>query len=324
MKVLILGKGRIGKAVKYYFKKQNLNIKVGFLNKDAEVRNCDLIISALPGDVGEKALKLALKYKKDLIDIADVDHEYYFKNKKNIKEKGILVIPQAGFSPGLVNFICGREVKKNKVKEIEILAGSLSEQKNSFPFLWCFEDLIEGHQLKATIIKNGEKIKKLAFSDYKKQRIEKIEGESYLAEGLGSLIDNLKVKNMNYRIIRNLGFHEFFKALDDEDLLEDENIKATGKKLEAKKQDNLTIGIVKIKTSKKNIIWKIKTFSKKNELLNSMQKITAIFPAVLVKELLKGNISQKGLVFPEKLGEDKVLFKKIISQIKKQISLIRT
>ena len=322
MKVLILGKGRIGKAVKYYLKKLNFDIRVSFLNKGTDIKNCDLIISALPGDVGEKALKLALKHKKDLIDIADLDHSFYLKNKKKIKQKGILVIPFAGFSPGLINFICGKEVKENKVDEIEILAGSLSKQKSSFPFLWRFDDLIEGHELKATFIKNGKKIKVSPFSDYKKQRIEKIEAETYLAEGLGSLTDNLKVKNMSYRIIANLGFYEFFKALDNEDLLEDENIEATGKKLESKKQDNLTIGIIRIKTDKKEITWKMKTFSEKNEALNSMQKITAVFPAVLAKEILKGNIAQKGLIFPEQLGQDKNLFKKIISQIKKQTSLV--
>ena len=320
MKIVILGKGRIGKAVKYYLKKLNLNVKVGFFNTKKDIKDCDLLISALPGDEGELALKLALKYRKNLIDIADLDYEFYLKNKNNIKKAEILVIPFAGFSPGLVNFICGREVKNNNVKEIEISAGSLSKEKDSFPFLWCFEDLIEGHELKATIIKNGKKIKKPAFSDYRKQKIEKINTETYLAEGLGSLVDNLKVKNISYRIIRNIGFYEFFKSLENQNMLNEKNIELTQRKLESKKQDNLTIGVIKIKTDKKEIIWKMKTFSKENESLNSMQKITAIFPALLVKEILKGNINKKGLFFPEHLGQDKNLFKKIISQTKKQIS----
>ncbi len=325
MKVLILGKGRIGRALSYYLKKQNLNVEVSFFNDEKDIEKADLLISALPGDIGELGLKLALKFKKDLIDIADLDYEFYLKHEKKIKKTGILVIPFAGFSPGLVNFICGREVKQNKVKQIEISAGSLSGQKNSFPFLWCFEDLIEGHQLEPVLIKNGKRVKVKPFSDYKKQKIQGIDSETYLAEGLGSLIDNLKIKNMSYRIIRNLGFYEFFKSLNNKNLLEDENIKSTAKKLESKKQDNLTVGIIKIKTDKKQITWEMKSISKKNESLNSMQKITAIFPAVLAKEVLSKNISQKGLFFPEQLGQDnKGLFEKIISQIKIQVSLKRS
>lgn len=321
MKIVIFGKGRIGKAVKYYLKKLNLDMKVGFFNTEKDVKDCDLLISALPGDAGELALELALKYRKNLIDIADLDYEFYLKNKNNIKKAGILVIPFAGFSPGLVNFICGREVKNNNVKEIEISVGSLSKEKDSFPFLWCFEDLIEGHELKATIIKNGKKIKKPAFSDYEKQKIEKLDAESYLAEGLGSLVDNLKVKNMSYRIIRNIGFYEFFKSLEDKNLLEDKNIELTAKTLEGRKQDNLTIGIIKIKTDKKEIIWKMKAFSKETELLNSMQKITAVFPAMLVKEILRGDFVQKGLIFSEQLGNDKDLFNRILKEVKKEISI---
>lgn len=321
MKVVIFGKGRIGKAVKYYLKKLNLDVKVGFLNKDAAAKDCDLIISTLPGDIGELGLKLALKFKKDLIDISDLDYSFYLKNKRKIKEKGILVIPFAGFSPGLVNFICGREVKENKVKEIEILTGSLSNQKYSFPFLWCFDDLIEGHQLKATLIKNGKKIKVSPFSDYREERIEKIEAESYLAEGLCSLIDTLKVKNMSYRVVRNFGFSYFFKYLEGYGFFNDQNIDFTKKILESRKQDNLTLGEIRIKTAKKQIFWKMKMFSKKNEKLNSMQKITAIFPAVLARELFKGSISQKGLTFPEQLGGDKPLFKKIFKEFKKEISI---
>ncbi len=318
-KILILGKGRIGRAVKYYLRKQSLNIKVSFFNNEKDIKNSDLLISALPGDVGELGLKLALKFKKDLIDISDLEHSFYLKNKKKIKEKGILVIPLAGFSPGLVNFICGRESKENKVKEIEISAGSLSPKSFFFPFLWCFEDLIEGHQSKATVLRNGKKIKVSPFSDYRKEKIEKIDAESYLAEGLCSLIDTLKVKNMSYRVIRNLGFSYFFKYLDGYGFLNDQNIDFTKKILESRKQDNLTLGEIRIKVAKKQILWKMKTFSKKNEKLNSMQKITAIFPVALAKELLRGNISQKGLVFPEQLGEDSPLFKEIFKELKKEI-----
>jgi len=323
MNIIIFGKGRIGKAVECYLKKQNLNIKVSFLNNDMDAKKADLIISALPGDIGEKALKLALKYKKDLIDIADVEHSFYFKNKKKIKEKGILVIPNAGFSPGLVNFICGREVKNNKVDTIEILGGSLSTKEFSFPFLWCFDDLIETYQSKPVFLKNGRKITAPHFYNYKNEKIKKIEAETYLDDCLCSLIDTLKVKNIRYRLIRNFGFKYFFKYLENYGFFKDENIDITRKILEAKKQDNFTIGEVRIRAGKNKIVWKMETFSKKDEPLNSMQKITAIFPALLVKEVLKGNINKKGLFFPEHLGQNKDLFQKIISQTKKQISLVR-
>ena len=104
-----------------------------------------------------------------------------------------------------------------------------------------------------------------------------------------------------------------------------ENLNGVKKVLEGRKEDNITLAKIKIKTKSKDIIWKLKAFSKKNEKLNSMQKITAVFPAVLIKILLKGEFTfKKGLFFPEELGKDEKLFKKILREIKKEVFITCT
>ena len=140
-KILILGNGRIAGAVSFFCKKIT-GASVAFLHSDEDAANCDLIIGALAGELGEKGLNLALKYKKNLLDISDIDPPYYLKNKKAIKDAGIIVIPGCGFAPGLVNCILGRELTALKnIKSVEVKAGSLTKKRFLFPFLWCFEDL---------------------------------------------------------------------------------------------------------------------------------------------------------------------------------------
>ena len=173
------------------------------------------------------------------------------------------------------------------------------------------------------MIRNGKKIKVLPFSDYKKEKIEGIETENYLAEGLDSLLYSLKVKNMSYRVLRPLGFHNFFKYLENYGFFKKENIDLTKKILEEKKGDNLTFGEVKIKIEKKKAIWKLRSSSKKNEKLSSMQKISGILPVVLARTLLEKDFYQRGLLFLEKLGEDKNLFNRILKEVKKEISITR-
>ena len=122
-----------------------------------EIKNFDLLIGALPGEVGEKGLRLALKYKKDLIDISDLEPEFYLKKKGDIEREKIMVIPGCGFCPGLVNFILGWErINQEKIREIEIKAGTLSPKKFFFPFLWCFEDSILEHQIPSWQIVDGK------------------------------------------------------------------------------------------------------------------------------------------------------------------------
>lgn len=324
LKVLILGKGKIGLAVSYYLKKIKAAKKVVFFSNEKEVNDFDLLIGALPSGVAEKSLKLALKYKKDLIDVSALPVSFYLKHKKEIQKKGIKVIPGCGVSPGLVNLIAGFESQNFKrLEEIEISAGTLPWKiKYFFPFTWCFEDLIEQHLYPASIIKNGKKIKLPPFSGYKKEKLEKVgEFESYFIEEWNSLLYTLKPQNISFRVIRPIGFYYFFQYFKNYGFLKKENISLTRDLLTKKKEDNITLILVKVKRENKEVLWKIFSFAKKGDKLNSMQKITSIVPAVIFCFLAERKIRNPGIIFIEDLVKDKNLFKKIIKEIKKEKSL---
>lgn len=321
-KILILGKGRIGEGIKHYLAKQRLSLRVDFFSKEKDVKNAKLLISALPGKNGEIGLNLALKFKKDLIDVSDLDPPFYWKNKKRIEACQIRVFPECGFSPGLTNLICGFESFSNKIKKIEILAGSLSKAKFFFPFLWCLEDLIEGHKIKANFIQNGKRVFLPPFSEYQKEKINGLDAESYFMDGLSSLPSTLKIKNMNYRVLRPFGFFYFFQFLKNQGFLDKNNLAFTKNILEKGKSDNTTLAKIKLLINQKKIIWEIKSFAKKNEKMNSMQKITCFLPATIAKFLLENKIKQKGILFMEEMGKNETFFREILNEIKKEKNLI--
>ena len=321
-KILILGKGRIGEGVEYYLKKTIPSLRIGFFSREKEIRGAKFLISALPGQDGETALRLALKFRKDLIDIADLDPSFYLKNQKRIKARQIRVFPECGFSPGLTNLICGYESFSNKIKKIEILAGSLSKAKFFFPFLWCLEDLIEGHKIKANFIQSGKRIFVPPFSGLQREKINGLEAESYFMDGLSSLPLNLRIKDMSYRVLRPFGFFYFFQFLKNQGFLDKNNLAFTKKILEGGKSDNTTLAKINFFTEQNKISWEIRSFSRKAERFNSMQKATCVLPAILAKFLLEKRIKDKGLLFLERIGEDKKLFREILSEIKKEKILI--
>ncbi len=329
LKVLILGKGNIGRAVAFYLKKFKAAKRIAFFCNEKEVKNFDLLIGALPSETAEESLRLALKYKKDLIDVSALPISFYFKFKKDILDKGIKVIPGCGFSPGLVNLICGFEFQNfDKINNFEIAAGTLpKDSKFLFPFTWCFEDLIEQHLYKASIIKNGKKINLPPFSGYKKEKLKEVgEFESYFVEEWNTLFYSLKPKNISFRVIRPIGFFYFFQYLKNYGFLKKENLSFTKKILTRVKIDNITLATVKIsgtkKGKKKEIIWKLFSFAKAREKLNSMQKITGIIPAIMVKFLSDGKIVNKELIFMEDIGRDEELFKEILKEIKNEKSIL--
>ena len=330
MEVLILGKGKVGQAVAYYLKKFKAAKKVAFFSNEKEIKNFDILIGALPSGVAEKSLKLALKYEKDLIDVSTVAIPFYLKHKKEILKKGIKVIPGCGFSPGLVNLIVGFEAQNfEEINNIEISAGTLPKNvKFFFPFTWCFEDLIEEH-LEGFSGYKKEKLKGVGEGEESKLSsspfVKTWEFESYFTEEWNSLLYSLKPKNISFRVIRPIGFFHFFQYLKNYGLFQKKNLPIVKNLLTKKNEDNVTLALIKIsgikQKKKKEVIWKIFSFAKKDEKLNSMQKITALVPVAILNLRSQNKIKNSGILFMEEIGENGTLFKEIFKELKREKSL---
>lgn len=319
--IVILGNGRIARAISCYLKKNRPGYKVTLLTKGGnEIKECALIIGALAGSLGQDCLKLALRYKKNLIDVSDLDPEFYLERKARIEKSGITVIAGCGFSPGLVNLILGKELSLNPdIQEIEVKAGSLSPNRHFFPFLWCFEDLILEHQIPSWQILEGKKKKFPPFAGYRKEKFFGIEAESYLcASGFENLLEKPELKSFQCRVVRPDGFMTFFNFLQNQGFLKKENLMLSKKIMEAPKEDNFTLSEIILLTKSKKILWRLKSHSRKEENLNSMQKITASVPALTAKMLLDNKIKQSGLVFMEDLGRDRFIFNSVLGGLRRE------
>ena len=319
-RIVILGNGRIGRAVAFYFKKILPKSRVILLAKPLPFGGADLLVGALPGQWAEDGLKFALKYGCNLLDISDIDPPFYLSKKQEITKKEITVIPGCGFSPGVVNFIIGNELLRlRSADNVEIKAGSLSPIKNHFPFLWCFEDLILEHRIPSWQLVKKIKTKFPAFASYRKECECGVLAESYFcASGFENVLSKYRVKDFSCRVVRPLGFKVFFDFLCTQGFLEKENFPLTKKILESKKEDNLTLAQITIGKGKTKIIWELKSFSRKMELLNSMQKITASTPAVIGNLLLRGQLKKSGLIFLEDLGLNDEIFNAVLSGLRQQ------
>ena len=326
-RILIFGNGRIGRGVFYYLKQDPLIRQVAFFSQGQDIAKYDLLVGALAGGLGTLPLRIALKHKKDLIDISDVEPEFYLKKKRESAHKGIAVVACCGFCPGLINFILGRELAAhNDIRAIEIKAGSLSPQKDYFPFLWCFEDLILEHRIPSWQIIKG-KIKKFPpFSGYLREKFFAIEAESYFAQsGFENMMEGLRIKDFSFRVLRPYGFMAFFRYLENEGFLKKDTLAISKKIVERKIKENITLGTIDILTPDKKVTWQMKSSSGPGERLNSMQKITAITPAAMAKSILRGLLKGKGVFFMEELGRDDALFGAVLKENKlRKVEIVKS
>jgi saccharopine dehydrogenase-like NADP-dependent oxidoreductase len=342
--IAIMGDGRIARACAWFLRKAGWARIVDLVAPGADLRGYSLLIGALAGEIGEKCLDGALAYGINLIDISDVDPPGYLKRLAQINKKGITVIPGCGFSPGLVNCILGREFSRlNCVRDVEVCAGSLSSCSRFYPFLWCFEDIVLEHRIPSQQILAGKRRTCPAFDGQRKEKFFGIDAESYYcASGFENVLEKTRcrgrgprnprrkwkrrdapVRSFTVRVVRPEGFRQFFGFMENQGLLKKENFQATKKVLESEKRDNITFAriIISAKTGKRT--WLLKATSRRNEELNSMQKITASVPAVMAKLLSDGCIGARGLLFMEDLARHAGAFSALLKGVAKEGITIR-
>jgi len=316
--VAIMGDGRIARACAWFLREGGWARRADLVAPGADIRRYDLLIGALAGEIGEGCLDAALKYSKNLIDISDVDPPGYLKKLKQINRAGITVIPGCGFSPGLVNFILGREFFLRKdIRGVEVQAGSLSRTGRYYPFLWCFEDIVLEHRIPSRQIVGGRERSFPAFDGYRPERHFGIDAESYYcASGFENVLEKTRPRDFTVRVVRPRGFREFFGFMENQGLLKPENFMATKTILESVKRDNITFGRVTVTSRAGKRVWLIKARSGKDEALNSMQKVTASVPAVMARLLTDGVVGARGLLFMEDLARHEGLFTQLIAGVR--------
>ncbi len=323
MTIDIIGNGRMAKAIQHYIAVLDIPVSLYLDRPEESLKHTDFLIGTLPGGIGERSLELALKYGLDLIDLADLETDFYLEHQAAIEEKGIRVICGAGFCPGLVNFILGHAFKQfDKIENLVVKAGSLSPKAHFFPFLWCFEDMVLEFVNPSEQIVNGRKVSFPAFAGYETDSLFDIPYESYLCQsGFENLLDNspVPIHNFTYRNLRPIGFMHFFQFMQGYGFFEEENLLQTKKTVESKLTYNISCAIITVagETGKKD--WLISCAATADEQLNSMQKITALFCVAVLKLLLNkdNSIAYTGLVFCEELGAKPSVFEDIITFLKK-------
>ena len=239
-KIIVLGCGLVGRVMaedlskdhevtSVDISKQNLGklttSKVLKLCKDVSdlsvlnevIKDCDLVIGALPGFMGYETMKRVIKAKKNIVDISFYP-ENPFGLDKLAKENNVIAVMDCGVAPGMGNIIFAHHDKSMKITDYECLVGGLPKKRE-----WPFEyqavfspiDVIEEYVRPARYVQNKSLIIKEALSDTELIHFDEIGTlESWNSDGLRTLIKTMShVPNMIEKTLRYPGCVEYLKVL---------------------------------------------------------------------------------------------------------------
>ncbi len=251
--VMFLGIGRVGLKTLQLFKELISDSYIYALDKDPSLkevvslldgvefhvysdevfedvaRKVDLAVTALPAS---NAFRIVGNLVRKCVDVVDVSFfpEDPYELRGLVDDCGSVFVPDAGFAPGYSNLIVGDLVSRlNDVESIDIMVGGIPAEPIpplGYVVTWNPSDLIEEYVRPARIVERGL----LKYVDPLESVIKlDVEGvgvlEGFISDGLRTLINNVKVRNMREVTLRWPGHIGGMKLLRDLGLMSKEPIR---------------------------------------------------------------------------------------------------
>ena len=288
------------------------------------IKDCDLVVGALPGFMGYETMKRVIKAKKNIVDISFYAEDPFGLDKL-AKENNVIAVMDCGVAPGMGNIIFSHHDKTMKITDYECLVGGLPKKRE-----WPFEyqavfspiDVIEEYVRPARYVQNKSLIIKEALSDTELIHFDEIGTlESWNSDGLRTLIETMShVPNMIEKTLRYPGCVEYLKVLRECGYFSYDPIEVNGTKVrpidltakllfpkwQMKEGDeDFTIMRIKITGNEKNkeVQYTYTLLDRFQKDTISMARTTGYTCTAVANLVLNNKFIQTGISPPEFLGE---------------------
>jgi len=351
-KISVFGAGLVGGfiaktlATKYNFNVCAYDLNEGALNKldgisnlekyvgdvlqgnsfSAEIRNSDVVVNALPGNVGAKALKKLLENGKNVVDISFMPEDFF--SFKPIAKNSVAVV-DFGVAPGMSHLFTGMAHKilgKNNHAGTDIFVCGLP-QNTERDYFGVFSpiDVLEEYRRPARIkscgILNVEKPFDRKISYYIKKRRKSVVG--FVSDGLRSLL-RLPIPNMIEWTLRYAPHFQRMRLLRDQGCFNEPKIKETADslfgewKMRAGDKDFTHLCVQSYGLNGRAVCQELNDVYDVRTNTHSMARTTGLPAAIMAKMLARRELNLKnGLYFPEEIGMMDIS-EKIIKEMRRE------
>jgi lysine 6-dehydrogenase len=285
----------------------------------------DLVVGALPGHLGRRAMEGVVETGKKGVDISFMAEDPRGLDAR-AKETGAVVVYDFGVAPGMSNLLAAVEaLRLAPVEEIQICVGGLPAlRREPWAYAAPFSpiDVIEEYTRPARIRVAGQEVIRPPLSDVTHVEIPGIGTlEAFLSDGLRSMIDTVDCPNMWEKTLRYPGHRDRIKLLADTGFFSSEPIDVDGVRtvpravtlslLEAawrpdSGSDEFTVMQISVTGANgQKRVWHLldRTDTVREE--SSMARTTGFPAAILARKMVRGEVGlMPGIHPPEALAKD--------------------
>jgi len=289
------------------------------------IQEYDLIVGAVPGFMGYRILETVIEAGKDIVDISFMPEDF-MQLDDLAKKNNVTAVVDCGVAPGMSNILLGYYNQTMDISSYECYVGGL-------PFVreWPYEykavfspiDVIEEYIRPARYIQNAVLITREALSDPEQMEFNGIGTlEAWNSDGLRSLIHTMNIPNMIEKTLRYPGCIEYLRVLRKTGFFSFEVVDVNGQKIRPvdltakllfpkwklkEGEEDFTVMRIIIKGRKdgKDQAFTYDLFDRydRDNNILSMARTTGYTCTAVAGILLDGQITRKGVLPPELVGE---------------------
>ena len=356
MRAVILGGGLIGGVIAKELSKE-FDVSVAdadaekaekfrdteFVRKDLSkeesikeaVRGADVVVNALPGFMGFRALKAIIREGKDVVDLSFMPEDPLALDAE-AKAAGVTAVVDMGVAPGMSNLIAGHFSAVIKdLKEIRILVGGLPvvrEWPFEYGIVFSASDTIDEYLRPSRLIEHGDIVEKPALSDLELVDFGGIGTlEAFNTDGLRTLLRTIKTDSMSEKTLRYPGHAEKMMMLRSAGFFSDRETEVKGKtvrpldvaiklfseNLRLKGED---ITVMRVEALGEGKRMRYDLFDRYDSISGntSMSRVTGFPCAIVAGMVARGEYKKQGISPPEILGKDSSVFGKVMAELEKK------
>ena len=272
------------------------------------ISKSDLVLVAVPGNLGFETVQKIIKCKKNIVDISFASENLMLLNSL-AKENEVTVIYDAGVAPGIPNFILGNLNKDQKVLSFQYFVGGLPmEPTPPYNYKAPFSpiDVIEEYTRPARIMRDGKLITLPALSEIVEIEYDEFgKLEAFNTDGLRSILTTMShIPNMLEKTLRYPGHADLIKKELKSEKIRPGNKKSLEKLFENWKlnhgEKEFTILDIKIECESKNYNYLLYDQTDDHRSISSMARTTGYTATATINFLLEKGYNQHG-VFPTEI-----------------------
>lgn len=305
------------------------------------IDDADLVISAVPGDMGFETLRRVIDAGKNIVDISFFPEEA-FDLDLLAKQRGVTAVVDCGVAPGLSNVIAGHvNNEMDSVDSFLCLVGGLPVVRS-----WPYEykavfsplDVMAEFIRPARFIEHGKLVVRPALSDVELIDFNGVGTlEAFNTDGLRSLMHTMKIPFMKEKTMRYPGHANLARALRDSGFFDAEYLDVGDTRIRpidvtsrllieqwrlGENEADLTVMQVIMKGThhgkhERRDFYLLDRFDETTGT-TSMARTTGYTCAIVARQVMTGMFTRKGICPPEYVGAIPDCYEHLLAELKQR------